>query len=272
MKVLDGTKLARRWEKKLMREKRGQVKDLVGVLVGNDPASVLYLNLKEKMARRLGIGFRLAKFPATIANSKLRREIEKLNVDEQVGGIIVQLPLPDKFVADEVVNWVLPNKDVDGLSDEVIAKGEILPATAAGIVEMLDEYKIAVDGKKAVLLGFSRLLNVPLSLYLARAGAQVVVLQRSTKDRSLLAQADIIISAVGKKSLITAHHVKHGAVVIDAGIVKEKNKVFGDVKYDDVAPKTSAITPVPGGVGPMTLVALLSNLIKLSKMALEGRK
>jgi len=267
MKILDGTKLARKWEAKLMREKRGQVKDLVGVLVGNDPASVLYLNLKEKMAKRLGIGFRLVKLPATISMKKLEGEIEELNLDPEVGGIIVQLPLPGKLDANQVVNWVAPEKDVDGLSDEVIAKGDVLPATAAGIVEMMREYRIGVEGKRVVLVGFSRLLNVPLSLHLARAGGEVIVLQASTKDYSLLATADVIVTAVGKKNLITKMHLKKGVVVIDAGIVKVGKKVFGDVKFDEAKEIASAITPVPGGVGPMTLVALLANLIKLSKKA-----
>lgn len=265
MKVLNGTKLAKEWEARLLAGRPKHVADLVGVLIGNDPASVLYLELKGKMAKRLGIGFRLHHLPANSSIAAVRKLITNLNEDKGVGGIIVQLPLPAKFSVDEVVNLVSAEKDVDGLADGTIEKGEILPATAAGIVEMLWHYKIPVKGKKVVLIGFSRLLNVPLAIYMARNGAEVVVLQENTKDHSLLKTADIIVSAAGVKSLIRGRDVKEGVVVIDAGIVRVGKKVFGDAEYKSVAGKASAITPVPGGVGPMTLVGLLSNLIRMSE-------
>lgn len=266
MKILNGTSLAKEWEARLLATKPKKVGDLVGVLIGNDPASILYLDLKGKMAKRLGIGFRLHKLPAGASKKKVVELIESLNSDKGVGGIIVQLPLPAKFSADEIVNLVAEEKDVDGLSDATIQKGAVLPATAAGIVAMLNHYKIDVRDKDVVLIGFSRLLNVPLSLYMARSGAKVTVLQESTKDRALLKKADIIVTAAGVRNLIKGADVKMGVVVIDAGIVKEGKKVYGDVHYESVAKKASAITPVPGGVGPMTLVGLLSNLINMSKM------
>lgn len=265
MLILDGQKLARKWEADLLKNKSSHVPDLAGVLVGSDPSSVLYLKLKEKMARRLGIGFRLCTLPATASKARLRALIDDLNSDESVGGVIVQLPLPDKFVVDEVVNWVDPRKDVDGLSDVMINSGEILPATAAGIVKLISHYNIKVNDKKIVLVGFSRLLNIPLSIYFAKLGASVAVVQEGTKDFKELKSADVIVTAVGKRNLIRGSHVKEGVVVFDAGIVKEKGKVYGDVDFASVGAKSSAITPVPGGVGPMTLVALLSNLITLAK-------
>ena len=267
MKLLDGAKLAKIWEAELLATKPARVADLVGVLVGNDPASVLYLQLKEKMAKRLGIGFRLVSLPATTSKDKVRTLIEQLNTDPGVGGIIVQLPLPKKFKSAEVVNWVALEKDVDGLSDAAIKEQKVLPATAAGIVKLIEHYKIALRGKNIVLVGFSRLLNVPLSIFLANHAANVVVLQESTKDYSFLKRADIIISAVGRYKLIKAGQVTEGVVVIDAGIVKQGKKVTGDADFSNVSKKASMITPVPGGVGPMTLVGLLSNLILLQKAA-----
>lgn len=265
MLILDGQKLAKKWEADLLKNRTGHVPDLAGVLVGTDPSSVLYLKLKEKMARRLGIGFRLCALPASASQARLKALIDDLNADAGVGGIIVQLPLPDKFVADEVVNWVDAQKDVDGLSDAMIHSGEILPATAAGIVKMISHYKIKINNQKVVLVGFSRLLNIPLSIYFSKMGAEVVVLQEGTKDFKELKSADVIVTAVGKRNLIRGSHVKEGVVVFDAGIVKEKGKIYGDVDFVSVGAKSSAITPVPGGVGPMTLVALLSNLITLAK-------
>jgi methylenetetrahydrofolate dehydrogenase (NADP+)/methenyltetrahydrofolate cyclohydrolase len=270
MKILDGQKLAKQWEKRLLLSRPKQIGDLAGVLIGRDPASVLYLRLKAKLANRLGIGFRLCELPASSSKKTVADLIEKLNRDEKVGGIIVQLPLPAKFSTDEVVNLVSPQKDVDGLSDSVIAKGDILPATAAGIVEMLRAYKIIVAGKNIVMVGFTRLLNVPLAIYLARMGGYVTVLQEDTKDFKQLCEADIIITAVGRRNLIKASDVKPGAVVIDAGIIKEDGKLYGDVDFSGVAAKVSAITPVPGGVGPMTLTGLVANLIALTKSATKG--
>lgn len=243
------------------------IRALAGVLIGNDPASVLYLELKAKMAKRLGIGFQLHRLPASASKAVVRELIEKLNADKEVGGIIVQLPLPKKFDSGEVVNMVATNKDVDGLSDAMIAMQDILPATAAGIVEMARHYKINFRDRDVVMVGFSRLLNVPLSIYIANQGANVTILQEDTKDFAVLKKADVIITAAGKRKLIKAKDVKNGVVVIDAGIVKEGMRVYGDVDFEAVGAKSSLITPVPKGVGPMTLVALLANLITLQKVA-----
>ena len=262
--------MAEAWEKRLKAQAK-HAKKLVGVLVGRDPASVLYLKLKGKIAKRLGIEFELMKFPASVTRTQLRRAIDKLNADPVVGGIIVQLPLPKGLSNDEVVNWVAVEKDVDGLSDGAILEGKVLPATAWGVVELMRSYKVSVKNKKIVLLGFSRLLNVPLSIYLASQGAEVIVLQSDTKQRRELKTADIVISAVGKAKLIRAGDVKKGVVIIDAGIVKQGKKIVGDVNFVEVSKKASAITPVPGGVGPMTLVALMANLINLGKSAPDNR-
>ncbi len=266
VKILDGQKLAEKWSEEIKKDKT-QPDTLAGVLIGTDPASVLYLKLKEKTCKNFGIKFELHKLPSTTSQQKIVDLIEKLNKDKKVDGILVQLPLPNKFNADEIVNLVNENKDVDGLSDFHIQSREVLPATAAGIVKMLQEYKISARDKKVVMIGFTRLLNIPLSLYLNDAGAEVVVLQEGTKKWDELKSADIIISAAGKAKIIKNKDVREGAIIIDAGITKIKNKIYGDADYDNLLKKVSAITPVPGGVGPLTLIALMSNLKTLKKLA-----
>jgi methylenetetrahydrofolate dehydrogenase (NADP+)/methenyltetrahydrofolate cyclohydrolase len=262
--VLDGKKLADELTHKLMGKFRG-VGGLAAVQVGENPASELYLKKKGGMAEKLGVRFELHKLPAKSTAKQVISLIDKLNGDKKITGIIVQLPLPKTLDVDEIVNAVSPLKDVDGLTDANILSGRVLPATAAGILKLLGAYKISLQNRQIVLVGFTRLLNLPLSLYLAKLGNQVTVLQEGTKNFDRLKTADIVITAVGKPDLIKGKDIRTGAVVIDAGIVTTKGKVTGDCDAVTVSKKAGYLTPVPGGVGPMTVVSLLANLLELSK-------
>lgn len=264
MKVLDGKKLAERLQAGLKKELVNSGR-FEAFLIGDDPASILYLRKKAEMAEALGVAFRLHKYTKTDSTEKVVQKIEALNRDEAVSGIMVQLPLPKGFDSERIVNAILPSKDADGLTDANIASGEVLPATAEGIIQILKHYKISWRGKRLGLIGFTRLLNVPLSVYLAKTGGEVFVLQEKTKSFGELKAADIIVTAAGRANLFSAKDIKSGAIVLDAGTNQYKGKLVGDADYDSVARKASAVTPVPGGVGPMTVVSLFLNLAKLVK-------
>lgn len=253
---------------RLTRELTGKfrgVGTLAAVLVGKNPASILYLKKKRELAEKLGVKFVLHKLPAKVAAEQVMSLIEKLNYDKKIAGIIVQLPLSKHLDTGRIVNAVDPKKDVDGLTDANIISGEILPATATGILRLLTEYKISLANKKIALVGWTRLLNLPLSLYFARKGNQVVVVQEGTKNFNELKKADIIITVVGKANLIKGKDIKAGAVVVDAGVDKVRGGITGDCNFKSVSQKAGYLTPVPGGVGPMTVVSLLINLKMLSK-------
>ncbi len=263
MILLDGKKLAAKLQQELGRKKASG--SLEAILVGDNPASIMYLKKKSEMAKSLSVSFHLHKFPSRAKEAGVIEKIEKLNADKKVAGIIVQLPLPKKFDTEKIVNVVVPNKDVDGLTDENIATSNILPATAAGILKLLGHYRINTKRKKIVLVGFTRLLNIPLSVYFTRQGSEAVVIQEGTKNINELKDADIIITAVGKPKLITGRHIKKGAVVVDAGISRIGKKVMGDVDTPSVSRRAGYLTPVPGGVGPMTVVSLFANLFEVKK-------
>jgi len=252
----------------MARRSAGKFKNvgkLVAVLVGDNPASVLYLKKKKELAEKLGVKFELVKLPASSSTKVVIAKIHQLNDDKRIAGIIVQLPLPKGLDTDVIVNAVVPEKDVDGLTDENILSGKVLPATAAGILALLKEYKIDWRDKRIGLVGFTRLLNLPLSLHFVRAGNPVVVLQKGAKNWAELKQADIVITAVGRAGLIKGSQIKTGAVVVDAGVSQVKGKLKGDCDFVTVAKKADYITPVPGGVGPMTVISLLGNLLNLAK-------
>lgn len=265
MTILDGKKVAAKWKKDLARSSHGKVGSLSAILVGGNPASVLYLKKKAKMANELGIKFDIYKFKTNVNETKVIKKIQSLNENDRVGGIIIQLPLPSHFDSAKVINSIHDSKDVDGMTDKNIASGNVLPATAAGILRMLDEYKIKVQNKNIVLLGFTRLLNVPLSVYWASRGNRVTVLQDKTKDMKILKQADVIVSATGVPSLITGTLIKKDAIVIDAGIAQVRGRVAGDVDLQTVAKKAKYVSLVPGGVGPITVVSLFANLLGIYK-------
>lgn len=255
---------------------------LAAVLVGADPASEFYVKSKEKACRAVGITSSLYKHSDKTTESQLLEIIDFLNNDPDVDGFIVQLPLPDHINVDRVINKISPAKDVDGFHPTNIGKmvtgaPTYLPATPYGILMMLEEYKIETSGKNVVVLGRSNIVGTPMSILLSRKGnpgnATVTLCHSRTENlKEITAQADIIIAAIGVPEFVKADMVKKDAVIIDVGIHRKEDKkaekgykIVGDVAFDEVSKKASFITPVPGGVGLMTIAALLENTLKASK-------
>jgi len=271
-KLLGGKKLA----DKILDELKIEISKLDArirlaiVLVGEDPSSFAYVNQKKKIGKKIGVDVKIYKYSNDISTRKLREKINKLNKLARVKGIIVQLPLPNHINTESILDTVKPKKDVDVLGRESMGrliknKSKILPPTVAGIVKLLEEYKIEYKNKNIAILGYGRLVGKPASIVFGNAGASVAVIRSSTKNiDKILKNADIIISGVGKENLITARMVKKGAVVLDAGISFKDGKLVGDVA-DDVQKIASYITPSVGGVGPMTVAMLFYNLVQLSK-------
>ncbi len=254
---------------------------LAAVLVGADPASEFYVKSKEKACRSVGITSSLYKYPAKTTEAELIEIIDFLNNDPEVDGFIVQLPLPDHIDVDRVINRIDPAKDVDGfhpinIGKMVIGAPTYLPATPYGILMMLEEYKVETSGKNVVILGRSNIVGTPMSILLSRKGypgnATVTLCHSRTENlKEITANADIIVAAIGKPEFLTEDMVKKDAVIIDVGIHRKEDntekgyKIVGDVSFDEVSKKASLITPVPGGVGLMTIAALLENTLKASK-------
>ncbi|MFK8102873.1 MAG: bifunctional methylenetetrahydrofolate dehydrogenase/methenyltetrahydrofolate cyclohydrolase FolD [Saprospiraceae bacterium] len=293
MEIIDGKLLAKTIKTEIAAEVSqikaagGKTPHLVAVLVGEDPASQAYVRNKVRSCEQVGFKSTMIRKEATLSEADLLVIIEKLNKDEDVDGFIVQLPLPKHIDEEKVTLAIDPKKDVDGfhpMNFGRMAQGMpcYLPATPFGILQMLDRYNIEVEGKDCVVLGRSNIVGTPISILLSRkaapGNATVQLCHSRTKDlEKHTAAADILIVALGKPEFITANMVKEGAVVIDVGInrvdddtAKRGYRLRGDVKYDEVAPKCSFITPVPGGVGPMTVTALLMNTLKASRKEIYG--
>lgn len=260
-----------------------EVPHLVAVLVGNNGASETYVASKVKACQEVGFKSTLIRLEDSISSLKLLDIIIDLNRDPDVDGILVQLPLPDHISAEEVINTIDPTKDVDGFHPNnvgrmVLGQPSFIPATPYGIMLLLDHYKIETKGKLAVVVGRSNIVGRPMSILLSGAGERgnstVTICHSNTKNiAEVCRSADIIVAALGRPNFVTADMVKEGAVVIDVGItrVEDKSKksgyrINGDVDFEKVAPKTSWITPVPGGVGPMTIAALMKNTFKACAM------
>ena len=243
---------------------------LAVILVGDNPASQLYVNTKKKVAQKIGIISEIISYPTSVMEDELVRKIEELNNDKTVTAILVQLPLPKHINKKRVINSIFPQKDVDGLSEYNMAKlftGEIpwaYPCTPKGIMRLLDEYDIAIEGKHAVVVGRSDLVGRPVAQMLLNRNATVTTCHSYTKNLpEIIKTADILISAVGKK-LIGENMIKSGCVVVDVGIFKdESGKTTGDVDFNALEPIASYITPVPGGIGPMTIASLMTNTYDL---------
>jgi len=273
MQRLDGKKLSEKILNNLKKEiESRQLKlKLAVVLVGDNYVSKTFINQKQKAAEKIGIDFQLYRFEEKIESDELKKEIEKIVKDSANSGVVIQLPLPKKFNTHDVLNLVPRGKDTDVLSEESLGKFYqgtlgILPPTVNGILKLLRNYKIELLGKNIVVVGAGRLVGFPLAIKLLREKATLSVLNEFTKDApAFIRKADILISAVGKPNLIKGDMVKKGAVVIDAGSSMEKGEIVGDVDFKSVSKKASYITPVPGGVGPMTVACLLENLINLNK-------
>lgn len=246
---------------------------LAVIQVGNDPASSVYVGNKKKACAYIGIDSLSYEMPEETSQEELLKLIEELNVKENVSGILVQLPLPGHIDEDAVIRAIDPSKDVDGFHPQSIGKlciGQpgFVSCTPAGIIQLLKRSGIEIEGKECVVIGRSNIVGKPMALLLLRENGTVTVTHSKTRNlKEVAKRADILIVAIGKPKMITREYVKEGAVVIDVGIHRnENNKLCGDVDYDDVAPICSAITPVPGGVGPMTIAMLMYNCVEAGIM------
>lgn len=262
------------------KEQNKKVPHLAIILVGDDGASQTYVDNKVKACKSVGFHYTMMRFADTISEEKLLKHIDHVNNDDDVDGFIVQLPLPAHISVEKVTEKIRSDKDVDGFTNHnfgsIISKNPLLmPATPFGVMELLRRYNIQTEGKHAVVVGASRITGAPLSMMLTEQGhATVTICHKFTKDlASYTRSADILLVAVGKPGLITADMVKEGAVVIDIGTTRVEGPQFkngwaikGDVDFKEVAPKTSFITPTPGGVGPMTIASLLLNTLRATEL------
>ncbi len=282
-KILNGKEIAA----KLRAELSEQVKHLktegihpclAVVLVGDDPSSVIYVRMKDRAASQTGICARTLRFPADITQAALVTEIEKLNQNQQVHGILVQLPLPAHINANQVIETINPNKDVDGLhpcNAGKLAMGvpHLVPCTPAGIMVLLEHTGLNLTGQKAVVVGRSNLVGKPAAALMLSRNATVTTCHSRTRDLAgEIARADVVVAAVGQPNLIKGEWIKDGAVVIDVGITRQADgTICGDVEFDKASVRASWITPVPGGVGPMTVAMLLDNTVKAATTQ-QGRQ
>ena len=251
---------------KVEREKLDRC--LAVVLVGNDPASAVYVGNKKKACEFCGVKSVSHELPENTSEKELLELVDKLNKDETIDGILVQLPLPSHIDEDKVIKAISPDKDVDGFHPENVGRLSIgqpgyLSCTPAGIIQLLKRSNVDMDGKNCVVIGRSNIVGKPMALLMLRENATVTICHSHTKDlKEVCKRADILIVAIGKPKMIDASYVKDGAVVIDVGIHRMENgKLCGDVDFDSVEPVASKITPVPGGVGPMTIAMLMKNVV-----------
>lgn len=280
--IIDGKEIAKRKRENLKLKvsqlmEQGIQPGLAVVLVGNDPASLTYVRHKQKACKEVGIKSYLHTYDETLTESELLSLIDKLNKDKTVDGILVQLPLPKHISPQKVIEAIHPDKDVDGFHPMNVGRLSIgqeafLPCTPFGILEMLKEMDIPIAGKHAVIVGRSNIVGKPLGQLLLNHDATVTYCHSKTKDLQFhTRQADLLIVATGKQNLISKEDVKDGVVVIDVGMNRDKNgKLCGDVNFLEVKEKASYITPVPGGVGPMTIAMLLSNTVQAAIKRYHG--
>ena len=281
--ILDGKALSEKIREEIRQEIEGYLSKgfrpptLAVILVGDDPASQVYVANKEKACHKVGIRSLSYRLPQNTTTQELLELIAQLNADEEVDGILVQLPLPSHINQQEVILSISPKKDVDGFHPEnmgrLVARMEdgFIPCTPLGIDLLLNHYGIELKGKDVVIVGAGFIVGRPLSLLMLWRDATVSVCHIYTKDISeYTKRADILISATGVPKLIKSHMVKEGAVVVDVGISKVDGKILGDVDFEEVKEKAYAITPVPGGVGPMTVTALLLNTLKAYKKRIKA--
>ncbi len=290
MQILDGAAVSAHIKDQLKQEvaqlkaSGGKTPHLAAVLVGNNPASEAYVGNKVRTCEELGYESTLLRFDPSISEADLLNEVKKLNDNKDVDGILVQLPLPKHISEDAVINTIHPDKDVDGFhpisqGKMVLGQPTFLPATPYGIMLMLEHYGLDVSGKHCVVIGRSNIVGTPMTILMSRnstpGNATVTLCHSKTKNlKELCLQADIVVAAIGRPRFVTADMVKDGAVVIDVGInriddatKKSGSRLVGDVDYDNVAPKCSYITPVPKGVGPMTICGLMKNTLLAARRA-----
>lgn len=285
MKIIDGKGFSKKVQQQVKEEhenlknKTGKTAGLAVIIVGENPASQVYVRNKTRACENVGFYSETIELPASISEEELVEEVKKLNENDKINGILVQLPLPNHIDEMKIINTISPEKDVDGFHALNVGKMVLgdktgfLPCTPYGIMQLLEEYKIDVIGKDVVIVGRSNIVGKPMALMLIEKGATVKVCNSKTKDLSgKMQRADIIIAAAGVPKLVKAKDVKNGAVVIDVGINRVDGKLCGDVDYDEVIEKVSLITPVPGGVGPMTIASLIKNTLTSYKNNLKLTK
>ena len=272
--IIDGKKISQEIkdelkEKVTFLKAEGKKATLAVIQVGNDPASSVYVNNKKKACAYIGIESLSYELPEETTEQELLDLVERLNKDDAVHGILVQLPVPKHIDGDKIIQTISPKKDVDGFHPEnvgnlVIGEKGFVSCTPAGIIQLLKRSNIEIAGKNCVVIGRSNIVGKPMALLMLRENATVTIAHSKTQDlKKICKTADILIVAIGKPQFITSEYIKEGAVVIDVGIHRdENNKLCGDVKYDEVEPLASAITPVPGGVGPMTIAMLMNNCVE----------
>jgi methylenetetrahydrofolate dehydrogenase (NADP+) / methenyltetrahydrofolate cyclohydrolase len=288
MQILDGIAVSAHIKSQIKQEteklkaEKGKTPHLAAILVGHNPASEAYVGNKVRTCEELGFGSTLLRFEDSITEAQLLEEIKKLNADNKIDGILVQLPLPKHISDNAVINAIDPGKDVDGFhpitqGKMLLGQPSFLPATPYGILLMLEHYNINTAGMHCVVIGRSNIVGTPMTVLMSRnaqpGNATVTICHSKTKDLTAITKtADIIIAAIGRPRFVTADMVKEGAIVIDVGINriddatrKSGSRLVGDVDYDNVAPKCSYITPVPKGVGPMTICGLMKNTLEAAK-------
>jgi len=284
MEILDGKKVSNDIKNEIaaevvkMKENGEKVPHLAAIIVGNDGASLTYVGSKVRSCERIGFESTLIKLPSTTSEQELLKKIDELNKDENIDGFIVQLPLPEQIDTQEVIMAIHPDKDVDGFHPTNFGKmaldmSTFIPATPFGILELLERYNVDTKGKHTVVIGRSHIVGRPMSILMGRKGwpgnSTVTLTHSHTKNiTQIISQADIVISALGVPKFLKAEMVKDDAVVIDVGITRVPDEtrergyyITGDVDFENVSKKASYITPVPGGVGPMTIAMLLKNTL-----------
>lgn len=276
--IIDGKKISAEIKDEVREEaaalkEEGKEIALAVIQVGADPASSVYVRNKKRACEYTGIESVSYELPESTTQEELLDIIRKCNEDSKINGILVQLPLPDHMDEDEVLLAIDPKKDVDGfhpvsVGNMVIGEDGFLPCTPAGVIQLLKRSGVEIEGKECVVLGRSNIVGKPMSILLLRENGTVTICHSRTKNlKEVCKRADILVVAIGKPKFIDDSYVKEGAVVIDVGIHRnENNKLCGDVDFDKVEPKVSAITPVPGGVGPMTIAMLMKNCVESKKL------
>lgn len=274
MQILDGKMIAAELLDSLQKKAKELQPKLVVISVGEDPASKVYIKQKRLACEKVGIRYEEICFANSITQIELIKKIEELNQDSTVTGMIVQLPVPEHLYVPEIIKAINPKKDVDGFHAYNLGKmflsptfEDLPPATPAGIIKMLDYYKIDVTGMEAVVIGHSNIVGKPISTMLLNRNATVTTCHIYTKDlKSHTQRADLIVVAVGKPNLITADMVKEGVILIDVGINRlPDGKLVGDSDFEGISPKAKYISPVPGGVGPMTVASLIANVVRAAE-------
>ena len=276
--ILDGKAISAKFRQNIkeetafLKEKTGKAPGIAVILAGDDAASSVYVNSKEKAAIECGFYSVVERISADVTTSDVLKLVEKYNSDEKIHGILVQLPLPSACDEKTILRAIRAEKDVDGFHPYNVGLlniGEdcLMPCTPFGVMNMMADYGIEIAGKNAVVVGRSNIVGKPIAAMLLKANATVTVCHSKTKDLSgVCAKADILVAAIGKAKFIKKEFVKDGAVVIDVGINRVDGKLCGDVDFEDVKDKCSYITPVPGGVGPMTITTLMQNTLKAEKL------